>query len=376
MNKQELVRNLINIPGWRTRRHLVVFESDDWGSIRIPSREVYEILLSSGLPVDEHYFTKNDCLESNDDLELLFEVLTSRRDRKGNHPVITANAVVANPDFDKIKAAGFSAYHYELIGETYKSYPNHSGVMKLWLNHGIGQKLLWPQFHGREHLNVSSWLRSLNTGVRSEKLAFSHKAILGMPVPGEPVQPYNYMAAFEYLSESHKKEIELIALSGLELFEKVFGFQSRSFVASCSIQGEHLDPVIKEGGVLYHQCGQQYRPLGNGRVRIINKLWGQKNKSGQTYWRRNCLFEPSRKPEFDWAGHCMKDINIAFRWGKPAVINSHRVNYSGGIFESNRDNSLVQLKQLIDGILKRWPDAEFITSEDLGNIMTGVEKTL
>lgn len=371
MNKQLLVRNLINIPGFRTRRHLVIFESDDWGSIRIPSRKVYESLLSSGLPVDNHYFTKNDCLESNTDIEALFEVLTAFKDRNGNHPVFTANAVVANPDFDKIKASGLNEYHFELIGETYRSYPDHSRVMQLWLDQGIGNKLLWPQYHGREHLNVSSWLKALNSGVRSEILAFNHKAVLGMPVPGEPTQNYNYMAAFEYLSDQHRQEIELIALSGLELFEQIFGFQSKSFVASCSVQGEHLDPVLKNGGILFHQCGQQYRPMGDGKLKIINKLWGQKNNAGQTYWRRNCLFEPSRKPDYDWASHCMKEINIAFRWGKPAVINSHRVNYSGGIFESNRINSLRQLKILIERILKKWPDAEFITSEDLGRTITG-----
>ena len=33
---------LINIPGWRTNRHIVVIESDDWGSIRMPSCEVDE----------------------------------------------------------------------------------------------------------------------------------------------------------------------------------------------------------------------------------------------------------------------------------------------------------------------------------------------
>ena len=38
-------KELYNIPGWHTRRHLVVIESDDWGSIRTPSKAVYNEFL-------------------------------------------------------------------------------------------------------------------------------------------------------------------------------------------------------------------------------------------------------------------------------------------------------------------------------------------
>ena len=30
-------QNVVNIPGWSTSRKIVVFESDDWGSIRVRS---------------------------------------------------------------------------------------------------------------------------------------------------------------------------------------------------------------------------------------------------------------------------------------------------------------------------------------------------
>jgi len=68
--------------------------------------------LSKGIPVDNFYFTKYDCLESEEDLQLLFETLSLFKDRNGAHPVITANAVVANPDFISIKSCGKKEYHY------------------------------------------------------------------------------------------------------------------------------------------------------------------------------------------------------------------------------------------------------------------------
>ena len=161
--KQKIRKNLVNIPGWRSNRKIVVIESDDWGSIRMPSRKIYELLLKKGIPVDINYFTKKDNLESDDDLEALFCILRSFKDKNGNHPVITANAVVANPDFEKIIASDLKKYHYELITETYKSYPNHSNVLDIWHNQGIKEKLFWPQFHGREHLNVAKWMKAINS---------------------------------------------------------------------------------------------------------------------------------------------------------------------------------------------------------------------
>ena len=367
-------KNLINIPGWSTKRRIVVIESDDWGSIRIPSREVYDLLLQNGVPVDSFYFTRNDCLESEKDLTFLFEILGSFKDKNLNHPVITANAVVANPDFKKISDTGKREYHYELITDTYTKYPDHSKVMQLWKEIGINQKMLWPQFHGREHLNVEYWMKIINSDVFSERLAFENDTILGISVPGEPDQDLNYMAAFEYNSHEQMIAIEEITADGLRLFNQIFGFVSHSFVPSCSIQGAHLDSILSKGGVLFHQCGQQFRPAGNGKLKTINKFWGQTNNLGQIYWRRNCTFEPSRNHDFDWIDSCLAEMSIAFRWGKPAVINSHRVNYIGSISPENREKSLKSLKRLLHQALQKWPDIEFMTSEDLGNLILQTRK--
>ncbi len=367
-------KNLINIPGWRTDRRIVVVESDDWGSIRIPSKEVYDLLLQNGVPVDSFYFTKYDCLESEKDLTLLFEILGSFKDKNLNYPVITANAVVANPDFKKIAETGKREYHYELITDTYNEYPDHLQVMKLWKEIGIDQKMLWPQYHGREHLNVEYWMHVINSEAFSERLAFENKTLLGISVPGEPEQDRNYMAAFEYNSHEQMIEIEEITADGLRLFNQIFGFVPHSFAPSCSIQGEHIDRILYKGGVLFHQCGQQFRPAGNGKLKTINKFWGQTNSLGQIYWRRNCTFEPSRNHDYDWVDSCLAEMSIAFRWGKPAVISSHRVNYVGSISPGNREKSLKSFKRLLHKALQKWPDIEFMTSEDLGNLILQTRK--
>lgn len=60
--------------------------------------------------MDSNRFDKFDTLESNEDLEKLFDILLSFKDHNGNHPVITAVTNIANPEFDKIRENNFEHY--------------------------------------------------------------------------------------------------------------------------------------------------------------------------------------------------------------------------------------------------------------------------
>ena len=43
--KTAIASNLTNARGWKTKRKIVVFESDDWGMTRMPSKKIYDELL-------------------------------------------------------------------------------------------------------------------------------------------------------------------------------------------------------------------------------------------------------------------------------------------------------------------------------------------
>ncbi len=62
MIKKIIGRSLINLLGWRTSRKIVVIESDDWGSIRMPSHDVYTKCLKEGYPVDKNAYERYDSL--------------------------------------------------------------------------------------------------------------------------------------------------------------------------------------------------------------------------------------------------------------------------------------------------------------------------
>src|SRR3546814_849377 len=108
-------------------------------------------------------FNQYDTLESNTDMEQLFDVLLRHSDQQGRNPVITAMTNVANPDFDKIRKRKHEQYFYEPFVDTLQRYPDHDRVYNLY-REGIKQRIFVPEFHGREHVHISRWMDALQGG--------------------------------------------------------------------------------------------------------------------------------------------------------------------------------------------------------------------
>jgi hypothetical protein len=361
---------LLNIRGWRTDRKIVVIESDDWGSVRMPSKEVYEKCFKTGYPVDKNCYERYDSLLSQDDLELLFELLIGFRDKNGNHPVITANCLVANPNFKKIKQDNFEIYHYELITETFKRYPKHANNFKLW-QEGMKSKIFFPQYHGREHLNVSLFMDALRRGDRDVHFGFENQMPGSIP-RGSFDKENVYVKATKYSTLKDKEEKLAIFLEGLELFEKLFGYRSETIIPPNYTWSPDFNKAVFDKGVMTFQGNcKMVEPVPGSNPKYHTIYFGKKNKLGQTYLVRNSVFEPSmfKLRIKDPVGKCLSDMAIAFRMNKPSVITSHRINYVGYIDETNRDRTLKMLSQLFTIALNRWPEIEFMTSDHLGKII-------
>jgi len=366
--KHQLGKHLVNIPGWRTNRKIVVIESDDWGSIRMPSREVYEKCLRDGYPVDKNAYERYDSLASEEDLSLLFDLLKSFKDKNGNHPVITANCVVANPDFKKIRESNFETYHYELITETFKRYPKHNKNFALW-KQGLDEKIFFPQFHAREHLNVSMFMNALQKGDKDVLWGFENEMPGSIRKSNQRSGNY-FVEATHYHTEEEKTNKLEIYLEGLAIFEKLFGYKSQSVIPANYTWSKDYNQALAEKGVKYIQGIRKMREPVPGKKSIYTNRWpGKVNQFSQIDLVRNVTFEPSLSNSPDLTGSCLKEIDIAFRMRKPAVISSHRINYVGYIDEKNRDKNLQLLKHILENVIKRWPDIEFMTTVELGKII-------
>ncbi len=366
---KRIKQNLSNIPGWRTNRKIVIFESDDWGSIRTKSAESLEILRKNKLKVDKCHYMQNDSLASETDLHKLFEILLKFKDQKGNHPVVTANCLMANPDFEKIKDSNFQKYQYESFKETLSRYPDHKNSFNLWKK-GMEHKIFHPQFHGREHLNIERWMVDLQNNNEETLLGF-HNGMFGISGHITKVKRGSYLAAFDGNSSKIVDDQIAIVKEGLTLFKQEFGYHSKSMIAPNYVWNDQIEKVASDLGVKYIQGTNTQRISKNygEKTNVKRHYLGQKNKFNQQYLIRNCFFEPSENRNKNWVDSCLKDMEISFRWKKPAIISTHRVNFIGFINPKNRDLNLPLLEQILTEILKKWPDVEFMTSDQLGDLI-------
>lgn len=367
---RKLIKGLWQLPGFRTPRKLIVFFSDDWGGVRVRSKEAHEALIHAGIPMDGNRFDRFDMLESNQDMEDLFEVLLSHKDHKGNHPVFTAVANVANPDFEKIKATGFSEYHYEPFTETLKRYPNHNRVFELYQK-GIALNIFRPELHGREHLQMQWWLENLLSGNEMAKKAFEQGY---WHLPGKYLSnPLHrgLAAAYDIVSTEEVVPQKEIVADGARLFKALFGYPSALFIPPAQHYHQDLEPTIANAGFKMVDVPRLRKmPLGNGKFRTRLHYLGQTNSLGLRYITRNAVFEPNMMGNSDGSNECLAGIESVFRIRKPAIISNHRASFVGGIEPANRENGLKALDKLLRMILKRWPDVEFISAAELFQIMS------
>ena len=357
----------VNFRGFHTDKHIVVIESDDWGSIRMPSKSTFDSLTKSGDNPGRDAFLSNDSLESEEELKDLFNVLRSVNDTNGNPAIMTANFAVANPDFDAIDIKN-KKYVYEPFYNTYNSYyPNNKILDTIKL--GIDEKVFLPQLHCREHLNVNRWMRDLYDSNPDTVTAFENKMI-GIGTSFKESNTFGYMDAFNshYTSIDNLREI---VSDAMRIFNDTFGYASQTFVASCFVWNEDLEKVLKENGIISIQSGA-WQLLPNSSCSYKRKLHftGQKAKNGTIYTVRNCQYEPAyyQNPT-EQVKSCFDDVSRAFKQGKPAIINSHRFNYIKSINRDNAPRNLDGLHKLLNMITKEFCDVEFISSAKLANLI-------
>lgn len=355
----------VALKGFHTDRHIIVIESDDWGSIRMPSKEILNKLINLGDKTNNDAFLNNDCLESDADLISLFDMLLSIKDSNGNFPVITANFAVANPNFEKMKKNN-NNYFWEPFYETYdKYYPNNKVLEKI--REGIKKNIFCPQLHCREHLNVNRWMRDIYNKKSDTMIAYENNMI-GINASFTKNNIFGYMDSFNEDCSSIF-DLEKIFIDSYNIFYDTFGYKSKSFVASCFVWSDEFEKVLFKNGIkgIQTSCWQNV-PKSNKKFKLGRRLHytGEKNKYNQYYTVRNCSYEPaySHNPE-QAANNCLIEIKKSFANRKPAIINSHRFNYISSINKDNAYNNIKYLGWLLAKVIDEYNDVEFFTTPQL-----------
>jgi hypothetical protein len=367
MNSSAIKYRLFNARGQRFKEKFLIMQSDDWGSIRMPSNATRESLSKEvGLSTNDAY-AHYDKLCSAEDLEALFGVLRKFKDRNNRHPVITANAVTANPDFEKMKAVSYESYFKEDLYQTFSRY-HHSQALRLW-EEGESQSLMDFQYHCREHVNVPLWLNALCHGPVAVRIA-ADKGVFGLAFEGLNLRKKKFQAAWDFHKEEEENQILEIIVDGLKNFKAFFKWDSVSIIAPSYTWSDKIKNLLFNMGVQDMQGIMFQKQPEIGKVDYRKRWrWTKKNKAlGVGYQVRNAFFEPAPFQHKNQVGQTLFRIEQAFRMGKPAIICSHRINFAGGLDVKNQEESLKQLQQLLSEALKRWPDILFIGSSELTRI--------
>lgn len=360
-----------NILGKKTNRKIVVIYVDDFGSIRTKNAEAKNKLTALGIPMDATRYSF-DTLLSNEDFGMLYDVLTSVKDKNGHHACFTPFANIANPDFDRIRSSGYQTYYRESFVKTLERYGNsHNQVYEYW-KQGIAENIFRPEYHGTEHLNVCRFMKALQDGHKSTLAAFDNESVCQPAFPGERAIRKAF-GIFAIDNEAENESLREDLKVGLNMFEELLGYRSSQFTPGGGMHSYLINQDLLDNGIKYLHVGRTiHYPLGDSKFKTEHAYTGKKNSIGQTYIVRNCPFETifdDCRYNHNVVKTCLDNIEAAFKMHNLAFVSSHRVNFAGNIESEHRDNSMKQLRILLSEIVKRWPDVEFMSGAEMTHFL-------
>jgi len=369
--KNRLLRNAKNVVGWRTNRKIIVFAVDDYGNVRLHSKEARKQLDREGYPA-RNRFDAFDTLETRGDLEMLYDTLQLVEDKNGRNAVFTPLAVPCNINFERLIDTGYRKYHYELLAETFGKLSaidpaGYEGTWNLW-QQGMEEGLIAPQFHGREHLNLKVFEEKLQARDHELLTYLKNRSFGALSDSGyRTISP---MGAFEFWDYKENERLQRIIEDGLDQFENVFGYRATNFTPPVYNFHKVLHSTLKRNGIRFIDTALTVNEhQGKGKYKRKFNYTGKETAEGLQLIVRNVVFEPGEDRGINWPAYAMKQIEAAFRWNRPAVISSHRVNFCGHIDEKNRDKGINALSDLLKKITHRWPEVEFMSARELGELI-------
>lgn len=370
--KQALFNNLKNLMGTRTQRKIIVFSVDDYGNIRLDSKKARESMNKAGSKIYSR-FDALDTLETKQDIEQLIEVLTSVKDKNGRSAVFTPFAMSCNIDFEAMEANSYTAFENENVDKSFEKLaalqPNaYEGAWDI-LREAIKNKIILPEYHGREHLNLKVFEEKLRDNDTEVLTALKNRSYTSIGDSG--YSSISVTAAFNFWSQEDVNTQKQIAIDGAKRFHEVYGYIPIHFNAPGGRESVQLHDSLSEIGIKYIDTPwMKPEHLGKGVYKKRFYTTGKTNNFDQTFMVRNCIFEPNLSKGVSWKDYTLNQVEAAFRWKKPAIISSHRVNFCGHIDPQNRTHGLSELKSLLQAIVRKWPDVEFMSAPEAMDVLT------
>jgi len=325
----------------RFEKKILIIESDDWGLERGVN---YESIEWAKRKFGEESFTRwtLDALETREDLAMLFNVLRSHKDESGNHQVITANFITHNIDYSSKESLKFIP-----ISKGFNSLENiHESYCE-----GVKDGLIFPQLHGYSHYNLSALREYSLTEEASEALKNKYLTCRST-IRGN--------LAFLQGELSDENSDNSMIKEAADEFERCFGFRSMTIIPPTFVLDKSVLKYFKDSGVKLVQSSNRIQQSDKRRYNVPFF----RKRAGLIWSIRNARLDPIEGYNF-YHQQCIDSMEKAFANKLPAIIDFHRVNFSGKFNPTYRERTLGELDSLVGKVLKKWPDVKFIHSQKL-----------
>jgi len=308
---------------WR-RFKAVVLESDDWGLCAwVPDDQAHRtlaVLPAFRSPAGLRY--GRSTLETAADITSLSAALLEWRGGDGFPPVLQANTIVANPNYEAMQAPLFEGDEPPLI--ELPDLPSRWSRPGLWdaVRDAEAAGVWWAELHGLHHLPATAWLTALRRGQHDTRRALEHQSPIG-----EAVQ-----AGGEY-GEAEPREVRARDIRrAIDVFRRLFGRSPSSFCPP----DYHADEWFEQEAASLGLTTWQGKAEQAGRA----LPWLRRRWHGSTFPRRDgkrflmpprIAFEPTgdaSAPGKRGLEAAHKAARAAWERAQPAVVSTHRMNYA------------------------------------------------
>jgi hypothetical protein len=327
-------------------RPLVLFQSDDWGRVGLPSLQALDTLQAQGLAVGNSpwdYFG----LETPDDVHALGETLASFRDRDGVSPCFVANFILANADLPRMRREGCHTLRWISIKEGFPE-PWKDRLVPAY-RRNIEKRVFFAGLHGFTHFNPWQFLASLSDGSPRSDLT---RALVAQDIPylASLTPEYNLALVTRTRGEQFLGEAEQWdwVSKGAALFADTLGHAPLTACAPGYRANKTTFRLWRKKGIRIAQT------VGPGAIA---------REHGLLILQRNVFFEPVLSAR-DVVARALDEATRAVDRGFPVVVCTHSINYQSR-FLGKAEDSRMLLRRFVEELLKQFPDLRFARDRDL-----------
>jgi hypothetical protein len=336
---RRIAYRLLRFAAKKSSKKIVVIESDDWGLERAKTHAAVDYAINKYGAAQQTRWT-TDLLETIEDIDALGNVLLTFKGRFLKDPVITANFITHNIGYENNKQLELVPIT-QLPAALLQKY--QSAIAAGWLH---------PELHGYCHYH----LHELNQYFLSKdgQQDFAQGFLLAKP----NVRPFLHLLRGEFAASNTSIGNNLA--SSIKVMETLFGQGPGTLIPPHFVFDKTWFPLLQSLGIGSLQAANRsVNSKGQLMIAADFALHQQVMLAA-----RNCRLDPHPDYNFN-ADHCIANIERAFANQQPAVVDCHRVNFSGDYASQQRARTLEELTKVLNYLQQHHPDTLFLNSAAL-----------